>query len=181
MQRRFIVLDRDGTLIEECSYLSDPAQVKFIPGAVGALLDLKELGFGLVVITNQSAIGRSFLDEARLNLIHRRLTEMLAAEGVHLDGFYFCPHKPEDDCCCRKPRTGLIEKASEELDFSLRSSIVIGDKASDIEMGRAVGAMTLLVRTGYGAQVVAEEEVAADYVVDDLPAAAEIIRSMMHR
>ena len=101
---------------------------------------------------------------------------MLEAEGVQLDGIYFCPHTPEDRCACRKPAPGLIELASKELRFDLRSSIVIGDKACDIELGRRVGARTILVRTGYGAQ--SEQSVAADYVVDNLSAAVEIIRKL---
>jgi D-glycero-D-manno-heptose 1,7-bisphosphate phosphatase len=179
MKRRFIVLDRDGTIIEECFYLSDPDQVKLIPGAAGALRDLKRLGLGLVVITNQSAISRGFLDEDQLKRIHDRLVRALEAEEVRLDGLYFCPHKPEDECLCRKPKAGLLQKASEELRFDLEQSIVIGDKVSDIEMGRRVGAMTFLVRTGYGAQVAAEQRVAADHIVDDLPAAAEVIERLL--
>jgi HAD-hyrolase-like len=99
-----------------------------------------------------------------------------------LDGLYVCPHKPEDDCTCRKPRLGLLQKTAGELGFNLPNCIVIGDKACDIEMGHAAGALTFLVRTGYGAQV--ENEAAADFVVDDLAAAAQAIgrlRGLRHR
>lgn len=177
-RRRFVVLDRDGTIIEERVYLSDPDQVKLIPGAAGALRDLKQLGLGLVVITNQSAIGRGFFDEDQLQLIHERLVRVLEAAEVRLDGLYFCPHKPEEECQCRKPKTGLLQKASEELRFDLEQSIVIGDKISDIEMGRRVNATTILVRTGYGAEVAAAHAVAVDYIVDDLPGAVEVIRRL---
>ena len=176
--RRFAVLDRDGTIIEECFYLSDPDQVKLIPGAAEALRDLKQLGLGLVVITNQSAISRGFLDEDQLKRIHDRLVRVLEAEEVHLDGLYFCPHKPEDGCLCRKPKAGLLQKAAEELHFDLEQSIVIGDKISDIEMGRRVNATTILVRTGYGAEAAAAHAVAVDYIVDDLPGAVEVIRRL---
>jgi histidinol-phosphate phosphatase family protein len=175
-KRNFVVLDRDGTIIEECSYLSNPEQIKLIPGAAEALRELSHMGFGLVVITNQSGVGRGFFDDARLRQIHERLRQLLEAERVQLDGLYFCPHKPQDGCSCRKPGVSLIERASRELVFDPETSIVIGDKSSDIEMGRRVGATTFLVRTGYGAQVAAEQLTAADYIVDDLPAAAEIIR-----
>jgi len=175
VKRRFVVLDRDGTIIEEVSYLSDPKQIALIPGAAKALRDLRGMGFGLVVITNQSAVGRGYFDEAQLTRIHARLLEMLRAEEITLDGLYFCPHTPLDLCLCRKPQTGLIQKASEDLDFDLSGSIVIGDKASDIKMGCRVGALTMLVRTGYGAQVASEQKVAPDYIVDDLPAAVEVI------
>ena len=174
-QPRYVVLDRDGTIIEEVSYLSHPEQIALIPGVGKALRDLRAMGFGLVVITNQSAVGRGFFDETQLARIHGCLLEMLSAEKINLDGLYFCPHTPEDRCLCRKPQTGLIQKASQDLGFDLSSSIVIGDKLSDIEMGRRVRALTILVRTGYGAQIAAEQRVPADYIVDDLAAAVEVI------
>jgi D-glycero-D-manno-heptose 1,7-bisphosphate phosphatase len=180
-RRRFVVLDRDGTIIEEVSYLSDPKQIALIPGTGKALRDLGAMGFGLVVITNQSAVGRGYFDEAQLTRIHDKLLQMLRAEEISLDGLYFCPHIPQDQCFCRKPHTGLIQKASEDLGFDLAGSIVIGDKASDIEMGCRVGALTMLVRTGYGAQAAAEQKVAPDYIVDDLPAAVEVIGSIFRK
>jgi len=176
--RRFVILDRDGTLIEEREYLSDPDEVALIPGAGAALRDLQQMGLGLAVITNQSGVGRGFFDLDRVNLVHRRLQRLLAAEGVRLDGLYVCPHAPEDGCACRKPRLGLIRQASAELGFNVNESIVIGDKPADIEMGRCAGAMTVLVRTGYGAR--SEKNITADFVVDDLVAATRLIRSLFH-
>jgi D-glycero-D-manno-heptose 1,7-bisphosphate phosphatase len=178
-ERRFVVLDRDGTIIEEREYLSDPEQVKLIGGAGAALRELQRMGLGLVVITNQSGIGRGFFAEAELKEIHQRLEQLLEKEGVRLDGLYICPHRPEDDCLCRKPKLGLMEQAARDLGFDLENSIVIGDKADDIEMGRTAGAVTFLVRTGYGAQVEAEQGVTTDYVVNDLQAAVQIIRQWM--
>jgi D-glycero-D-manno-heptose 1,7-bisphosphate phosphatase len=175
--RRFIVLDRDGTIIEEREYLSEPEQIKLIPGIGVALRDLRQMGFGLVVITNQSGIGRGFFDQGQLERVHQRLEQLLRAEDVYLDGLYVCPHKPDDDCVCRKPKLGLLQKAAVDLGFTLESSIVIGDKAGDIEMGHRAGALTFLVRTGYGAQT--ENTALADFVVDDLTAAAASIRSLM--
>jgi D-glycero-D-manno-heptose 1,7-bisphosphate phosphatase len=175
-QRRFIILDRDGTIIEECEYLSEPEQVTLIPGAGAALRELQQIGFGLVVITNQSGVGRGFFDEAQLQRVHEHLRELLEREGVELDGLYVCPHKPEDDCACRKPRLGLLQKAAGELGFNLANCIVIGDKDCDIEMGHAAGALTFLVRTGYGSYV--ENPAAADFVVDDLAAATASIRHL---
>jgi D-glycero-D-manno-heptose 1,7-bisphosphate phosphatase len=175
-QRRFIVLDRDGTIVEEREYLSQPEQVKLIPSAGAALRELQQMGFGLVVITNQSGVGRGIFDQDQLDLIHERLKQLLDREGVHLDGLYVCPHKPDDHCSCRKPKLGLLQKAAEDLGFSLERCIVIGDKAGDIEMGRAAGVATFLVRTGYGAQW--ENAIAADFVVDDLAAAMATIRCL---
>ena len=174
--RRFIVLDRDGTIIEERHYLSDPNGVKLLPGAAAALRELHEMGFGIVVITNQSGVGRRFFDRDQLQRVHQRFEQLLTAEGVRLDGLYVCPHAPEDDCRCRKPKLGLLEKAAEELGFALSDSIVIGDKVSDIEMGRSAGALTFLVRTGHGAEL--ESAAAADHVVDDLAMAAESLRGL---
>jgi histidinol-phosphate phosphatase family protein len=176
-ERPFIVLDRDGTIIEEREYLSRPDQVVLIPGVGDALRKLRQMGFGLVVATNQSGVGRGIFDEAQLIRIHQRLDELLGAEGVHLDGLYVCIHKPDDGCDCRKPRLGLLQKASEELGFRPENSIVIGDKECDIAMGRSAGAVTFLVRTGYGAQF--ESIAAADFVVDDLAAASGSIQRLM--
>jgi D-glycero-alpha-D-manno-heptose 1-phosphate guanylyltransferase len=175
--RRFVVLDRDGTIIEEREYLSHPDQVTLIPGAASALRGLKQLGFGLAVVTNQSGIGLGLFDRDDLEQIHQRLQQLLKGEGVQLDGLYFCPHVPSDDCDCRKPRLGLMERAAKELGFDPQHSIVIGDKPSDIEMGRQVGALTFLVRTGYGAQF--ENAIAADFVVEDLSAASRSIGCLL--
>lgn len=179
MKRRFVVLDRDGTIIVERDYLSDPRQIEFLPEAVRGLRLMLEMGLGLVVVTNQSAVGRGFFDEAHLDLIHRQLRELLKAEGIQLEGVYFCPHTPEDDCSCRKPKPGLIERAAKELDFDLQGSLVIGDKPADIEMGRRVRATTFLVRTGYGPKSVHDPAVNPDYVADDLGAAAQIIQRLV--
>jgi histidinol-phosphate phosphatase family protein len=177
--RRFIVLDRDGTIIEEREYLSKPEQVTLIPGAAAALRAFQQMGFGLAVITNQSGVGRGFFDLEQVKLVHERLEQLLASEGVKLDGFYICPHTPDDACDCRKPSIGLMQQASSDLGFSLQDSIVIGDKPCDIDMGRIAGAVTFLVRTGYGAQY--ENAVTADFVVDDLAAATEPIRSLARK
>jgi histidinol-phosphate phosphatase family protein len=165
-------------MIVERHYLSEPQQVELIPNVGEGLRQLREMGLGLVVITNQSAIGRGFFDEARLQQIHERLRDLLDAEGVRLDGIYFCPHVPEDDCACRKPRTKLIEQAAAEWNFNLRDAFVIGDKPCDVELGQRVGATTFLVRTGYGAQVASAGSVNADYVVEDVREAARVIREM---
>ena len=178
-QRQFVVLDRDGTIIVDRDYLSDPSQIEFLPGAVRGLRLLLKMGLGLVVLTNQSAVGRGFFDEAQLDLVHRRLRELLKAEGVQLGGIYFCPHTPEDGCSCRKPNPGLIERAAKDLDFDLRASFVIGDKAADVEMGRRVGATTFLVRTGYGTECVNDPTVNPDDVADNLWVAAQTIQHIV--
>jgi D-glycero-D-manno-heptose 1,7-bisphosphate phosphatase len=174
-QRRFVVLDRDGTVISERHYLSAPEDVELIPEAGSALRRLRDEGLGLVLVTNQSAIGRAFFDHSRLEAIHQQLRHLLRREGVELDGIYVCPHLPEDNCSCRKPKTGLLDLASRELSFDVRSSFVVGDKPCDIELGQQVGATTFLVLTGYGARVFCEKTAAADYTVGDLAEAVRII------
>ena len=177
--RRFVLLDRDGTIIIEREYLSDPQQVELIPGASEALRRLRHLRLGLAVVTNQSGVGCGYFDAARVNLVHKRLDALLAADGAYLDGIYVCPHTPEDGCLCRKPNTGLAKMAAKDLGFDLGAVFVIGDKQSDIKMGQRIGATTILVRTGYGAAVAGSRAVRPDLIVDDLKAAGQTIESVL--
>jgi len=174
-QRPFVMLDRDGTIIVERHYLCSPESVELLPNAVQGLRRLREMGLGLVVLTNQSAVGRGMLSEGGLRLVHGRMCELLEGQGVRLDGIYFCPHGPDEGCACRKPRTGMVEQAAAELGFDPKAGFLIGDKSCDLELGRRVGATTLLVRTGYGAEAEGHCRGLADYVVDDLLRAAEVI------
>ncbi len=171
--RRAAFLDRDGTINVERNYLSDPAEMALLPGAAAGLRRLREMGYALVVLTNQSGLARGYFTAERLAEIHARLRELLAAEGVELDGVYVCPHGPDDDCGCRKPLPGLALAAADELDLDLAASVMIGDKAADVGLGRAIGARaTILVRTGHGAAEEAKAAPLADCVADDLDAAA---------
>src|SRR5262245_39345312 len=149
--RRFVLLDRDGTINAERHYLSDPGQLELLPGVAAGLAEMQRLGLGLVVVTNQSGIARGYFSDARLAEIHNRMGALLHSAGVHLDGIYVCPHGPDDGCEGRKPLPGLVTHAAGELGFDPAQAFVIGDKPCDIELGREVGATTLLVRTGYGA------------------------------
>ena len=173
--KRFIVLDRDGTIIVEEVYLSDPARVALCSNAGEGLRRMSELGCGLVVVSNQSGVGRGYYDEAAVGRVNDRMNELLATFGVKLDGIYYCPHLPNAGCECRKPRTGMLLKAAADLRFDPRTCVVVGDKVCDIELGRAVGAETILVQTGYGAQLSDSERRIAGYNVDDLLAAAGVI------
>lgn len=174
-KRRFVLLDRDGTIIVERNYLSNPEHIEFLPGITKALKELKNMGLGLVIITNQAGIGRKYFDLSTLEKIHLKLTNLLLKEGVVLDDIYFCPHTPEDNCACRKPKTELVEKAAKKHNFDPKDCFVIGDNKGDIELGKNLGATTILVRTGYGKQT--EKEVNPDYVVDNLEAALSIIKN----
>lgn len=179
MRRRFVVLDRDGTLIESHEYLADAERVALLPAVPEALARLRELGLGLVVVTNQSAVARGRLDLRGLEAIHRRLENLLGAEGVSVDGIYFCPHHPDEGCSCRKPATGLLERAAQELEFAPEECFVVGDNVCDVELGEAVGAVTLLVTTGHGGRVLEEGGVAPDHVVSGLGEAASVIRDIL--
>jgi len=180
-QRRFVVLDRDGTINVEREYLSHPDQLELLPGAAQGLHQLHRLGFGLVVITNQSGIGRGYFGWESLDLIHQRLFAILAAEGIQLDGIYVCPHLPSDGCTCRKPQPELLEKAAREHNFDPREAFIIGDKRVDIELGQKVGATTFLVRTGYDTQLALQLAGVYDYVVDNLANAAGVIEHLLKK
>ena len=173
--QKFVIFDRDGTLIYERHYLSDPTQVELIPGVIEGLKQLSEAGFGLIVVTNQSGIGRGYFDQARLQQIHAYLQSLLGVAGICWDGLYYCPHTPADECHCRKPQPGLIEQAAHDLGFDPSQSYVVGDKPCDIHLGEAVGAVTLLVRTGYGEKVADEGRITPNYVVKDVKEAADVI------
>lgn len=173
--RRFVLLDRDGTINVEQNYLSHPDQMELYPGVGAALRRLRDLGFGLVVVTNQSGVARGYFDMTTLDRIHDRMTDLLRAEGITLDGIYICPHAPDEDCDCRKPLPGMVEQAIADFGFDPTQAFLVGDKAVDVNMGHAVGAVSILVRTGWGKKAEAEGGSAPDVIVDDLPAAAEWI------
>lgn len=179
--KRYVLLDRDGTVIAEKHYLADPDEVEILPGAADGLRAMLESGRGLVLVTNQSGLGRGYFDQATLTRIHERMLALLAKSGVEIERIYVCPHVPEDDCWCRKPKAGLAAAAAAELGFSLTDSVVVGDKACDIELGKNIGACTILVRTGYGGDYNKMGAVAPDYVADDLVGAAQVVSMLGSR
>lgn len=139
-----LLLDRDGTLMVDTVYPNDPAAVRLFPGAAGAVRELARRGFVPAVVSNQSGIARGKITPAQAAAVHTRFVELFAeASGVRLPCFY-CPHGPDDDCDCRKPRTGLLTRAAESLDMVGRPAVMVGDKPSDVEAGRAFGAAAFL-------------------------------------
>jgi D-glycero-D-manno-heptose 1,7-bisphosphate phosphatase len=142
--QRAIFLDRDGTLVVDVGYPRDPDRVELLPGAAAALRRLSAQA-ALVIVSNQSGIGRGLIapDEARA--VHDRMIARFADEGVTFAGSYYCPHAPDDDCACRKPQPGLLLQAARELDLDLPRSVMVGDKPTDVEVGRAAGCAAALL------------------------------------
>lgn len=138
-----VFLDRDGTINEEVHYLHECDKMKFIPGTVEALRLLKEKGYLLIVITNQSGVGRGYFSREDVDRLHEYMNQLLREEGAEIDGFYCCPHVEEDKCACRKPKTGMYLKAQEDFDIDMKRSYMVGDKITDIlgaeELGCGVG------------------------------------------
>lgn len=167
-----VFVDRDGTVIREREYLSDPAGVELVPGAVEALRSFQAAGFTVVIVTNQSGIARGLYDEAAYRAVEADVERRLEAEGIRVAGSYHCPHHPDftGACDCRKPADGLFRRAAKDHDLELSRSVFIGDRVRDVLPASTHGGTGILVRTGYGAS----EEGAAPgwiHVVDDLPGA----------
>ncbi len=178
-KKRYVLLDRDGTIIVEKNYLSNPDDIKFLPGVIDALKKLRKLGLGLLIITNQSGIGRKYFDLATLEKIHQKLTDLLLKSGVILDDIYFCPHIPEDNCLCRKPKVELVKKAMTKHNFEPKLCFTVGDNQGDIELGKNIGATTILVKTGYGEKIAQDGSIKPNFVVRDLLAAADVIKEII--
>ena len=132
-----LFLDRDDTLMVNHPYLSDPAKVKLFPGAVEGLSAFRSAGFRLIVVSNQSGLARGYFSREQLLGVTNRLIEVLAQGGVSLDAIYYCPHSPEENCECRKPRTGLLQAACRDFAIDLSQSLMVGDKKADMEFGNA--------------------------------------------
>ena len=174
-----VFLDRDGTLNIDTGYVKSPDDLTVLPGVGTALARLKQAGARLVVVTNQSGVGRGYFTSKDLEAIHSKLRLLLAEDGVTLDGVYFCPHHPDDRCNCRKPARGMVDRAQAELQVDLSRAYVIGDSVRDVELAKEVGAHGLLVMTGpSGAEALSDltaRDLSPDHVADDLPHAVEWI------
>lgn len=173
-----VFLDRDGTLIVEREYLADPAGVELLPGAVRGLRRLQEAGLPLILVTNQSGIGRGLFTEAQMHQVHARLKALLAAEQVRLTRIYFAPEAPDQPSRGRKPSPQFLFDARDELGLDLARSFMIGDKLIDLECGWNAGVQrSILVRTGYGAQVEQRHPGLAPraLIADNLDAAADYV------
>jgi D-glycero-D-manno-heptose 1,7-bisphosphate phosphatase len=173
--KRFVILDRDGTLIVERNYLGSPDGVELVANAAEALRRFKELGWGRLVVTNQSGIGRGYFTRDMVDAIHAHMIALFAQYGAEVDGIYVCPHTPEDDCDCRKPKTGLVLKAAADWGFEPSDCFFVGDKPCDVDLGRVLGGSTILVLTGYGKEHYQNGSARPDFVVRDLNEAVEVV------
>lgn len=171
MKPRAVFLDRDGVLMEDANYVGDIERVNVIPGAAAALERLREAGFKLLVVTNQSGVGRGYFSREAVEHIHRHLAE----HGIRPDRYYVCPHHPEDGCECRKPKTKFFHDAAREYGLDLNRCYMIGDRPTDIQAGERAGCRTILVLTGVGRDTLARNEVHPHHVAADIGAAVEWI------
>jgi len=145
MNNKAVFLDRDGTINIDTHYLHDPARFVMYPGVGNGVRLLQDHGFKIIVITNQSGIGRGYFSEKQLFAVHEKMNDLFRQFGVSLAGIYYCPHHPDDHCTCRKPQTGLFEKAVLQHGIDVSQSFMVGDKLLDIEAGKKIGAKTILI------------------------------------
>jgi heptosyltransferase-2 len=143
-----VFFDRDGTLNEDTGYIKSPEELELLPGVGAALARLKQAGARLIVLTNQSGVGRGYFSSTDLEAIHSKLQRELAKWGVTLDAVYVCPHHPDERCSCRKPARGMIDRAMADFPINPARSYVVGDSARDIDLAKQVGAHSVLVMTG---------------------------------
>ena len=155
MSRPAVFLDRDGTIIEDVGFLRDLSHIDLLPWAPNAIRALNDAGYAVVVITNQSGVGRGLFDEVHVRATHAALDRLLATGGARVDGYYYCPHYPKSAdpryggaCDCRKPAPGLLRRAAADLDLDLPASWMVGDWWRDVEAGLAAGTRTILIRSG---------------------------------
>lgn len=148
--RRAVFLDRDGTICEEMGYVNHVDRLQIFPYAAAAIRHLNEAEIPVIVVTNQSGVARGIFPESLVHEVHNKMVAELASGGARVDAIYFCPHKTEDACECRKPNPGLLERAACEHGLDLAASWIVGDRYADLEMGYAAGGRGILVMTGYG-------------------------------
>ena len=170
MANRAVFIDRDGTMAIDAHYCSRPEDFVLYPNTAGGLKKLQEHGYKLIVITNQSGIGRGIFNEEMLHKIHEKMVRELSGQGVRLDGIYYCPHHPDEKCDCRKPRPKMVMKAVKEHDIDLKGSFVIGDLQMDIDLGKNIGCPVIWI--DHGTMVYREPP---DAIAADVQEAAELI------
>lgn len=191
MQPGALFLDRDGTINEEVDFLTSPAELTLIPRAAEAIRRANELGFRVIVISNQSGVARGILSEQQVQEVHDALRRILGEHGALLDAIYYCPHHPEigdapyrRECDCRKPKPGMLRRAEREFGIDLQRSYVVGDRMIDMQAAESVGAAAILVRTGYGEaelELCRRQNIPLAFVAEDLFAALQHIEARVDK
>jgi D-glycero-D-manno-heptose 1,7-bisphosphate phosphatase len=148
--RPAVFLDRDGTICEEVGYLNHISRFRMFDFAAAAIRKLNEARVAVFVVTNQSGVGRGLFPESLVEQVHAEMKRQLAGVGARLEDIYYCPHRADDGCDCRKPKPGLLERAAREHQLDLRRSVIVGDRHADVELAHRVGGRSVLVETGYG-------------------------------
>jgi len=174
--KKAVFIDRDGTLIEEVNFLSRLEDLRLFDYTSEAIRLLRDDGFLIVVVTNQSGVGRRIFEESAMHAIHEKIQS-----DLNLDAFYFCPHLPTDGCRCRKPNPGMIELATKDFPIDLENSWIIGDKTIDMETGFNAKIKTALVLTGYGQKAVRELKRKPDVIAETLLEAVKSITNFKLR
>ncbi|NOZ61449.1 MAG: HAD-IIIA family hydrolase [Calditrichaeota bacterium] len=169
-----IFLDRDGTINKEVGYLSDPEDLEFLPTALAGMKKFRDMGYRLVIVTNQGGIGLGYFTKNDFYRVNKRMLTEVSRAGILIDKIYFCPHSLAENCPCRKPNTGLVMRAKEELNIDLKNSFFIGDSPWDIETGKNSGMRTIWIRNDRTADP-ETWDVKPDFIVDDLLEAAELV------
>jgi len=167
-----VFLDRDGTICKDVHYTKDERQFELLPKVAEAIKLLNKAGLKVIVVTNQSGIARGFFTEEDLQRIHKRMLNELLKKGAKIDAIYYCPHHPNDNCNCRKPKTGMLRRAAKDFDLDLKRCFMIGDRKVDVETGRNAGCISILISNS---DTEPDASLYADYVANDLHEAANFI------
>ena len=177
--RPAVFLDRDGTICEEVGYLNHVSRFRMFPFAAAALRRLHDAGYAVIVVSNQSGVARGYFPESLVQQVNQVMVQQLSEAGAKVDAVYYCPHASSDNCGCRKPKTGMLERAVREHCIDLQRSFVVGDRYGDIHLAHNAEARGILVRTGYGEEEIARHSAAwpspPDFTADDLTEAVDWI------
>ena len=177
--RPAVFLDRDGTICEEVGYLNHVSRFRMFPFVAAALRRLNEAGYAVIVVSNQSGVARGYFPESLVHQVNEVMTQQLFEAGAKVDAVYYCPHASRENCMCRKPKTGMLERAAHEHCIDLRRSFVVGDRYGDTQLAHNAKACGILVRTGYGegelAWHAAKWPAPPDFVASDLTQAVDWI------
>lgn len=172
--RKAVFLDKDGTLVKNIPFNVDLSKIEILSKVIESLKALKEMGYLLIIVSNQSGIGRGYFTLSDFQESENYLIKLLNYEGVNIDGFYFCPHHPNEACDCRKPKAGMLRRASMEMDIDLKKSWMIGDILDDVEAGKKASCKTILLNSSETEWEINEKRT-PDFICETLEDAAQII------